>query len=486
MCVACSLADGLGKMMAENEEKKRFQIGRRQFLGGAFALAGAAGATSLGLSSLAGCSSSGAAPSKDGLATVAFTNGSVYTMATSQPWAEAVAINGTKIIAVGSTSSIQQQIGSKTQVIDLKGQMLMPGFVEGHTHPLLGGFFTSGVDLQFPELSQALDAIRQYATANPTGALRGFGWRLDMFPPEGPTKDLLDAIVPDRPVMLFSIDVHSMWCNSKALEVANVTAQTPDPIPGFSFFTRDAQNNPTGYVLEVVAELLVANAVEPVTVQAMSKYFGDWLPKASQAGITTLFDAAVPPVGGGESNMLQIYADYETKGQLPFRVVACHAAKGPADVDAAVSSTLALQAKFNTELFQARVLKIVADGTEEGFTAFMLEDYSDRPGFKGTPPFSQAQLNQMAAAADLAGVDIHVHACGDATVRMALNAIQAAIANNPQRDRRNTIAHNVLVDDADIPRFAQLGVNAEFSPNWHSYDPDTVTTLQSRCGPPAS
>ena len=482
MCVACSLADGLGKMMAENRQKSRAQIGRRQFLGSAFAIAGAAGASSLGLSSLAGCSSGGAAPSKDGLATVAFTNGAVYTMATSQPWAEAVAINGTKIVAVGSTASVQEQIGPKTQVIDLKGQMLMPGFIEGHTHPLLGGFFTSGVDLQSPTLAEALDAIKQYAEANPTGALRGFGWRLDMFPDGEPTKEILDAVVPDRPVMLFSIDVHSMWCNSKALQVANITAATPDPIPGFSYFKRDGQNNPTGYVLEVVAELIVANAVEPVTVQTMAKYFGDWLPKASQAGITTLFDAAVPPVGGGESDMIQIYADYETKGQLPLRVVACHAAKGPADVDTAVSSTLALQAKFNTELVQARVLKIVADGTEEGFTAYMLEDYSDRPGFKGTPPFTQAQMNLMATNADLAGVDIHVHACGDATVRMALDAIQAAIAANPKRDRRNTIAHNVLVDDADIPRFAELGVNAEFSPNWHSYDPDTVNTLQSRIG----
>ena len=483
MCVACSLAEGLGKFMAENRPKTPVQVGRRQFLTGALTLAGAAGAASIGLPMLTGCATnSPIQPSTDGLATVAFTNGAVYTMNTSQPWAEAVAVNGHQIVAVGSNATVQGYIGSKTQIIDLQGQMLMPGFVEGHTHPLLGSFFTSGVDVQYPTLDEAIDAIKAYAAANPTGVLRGFGWRLDMFPSGAPTKDILDAIVPDRPVMLFSIDVHSMWVNSKALEVAGITANTPDPQKGFSFFVRDAQGNPTGYVVEVVAELMVATKLEPLTAQTMSKYFGAWLPKASQAGITTLFDAAVPPIAGDEADMIQIYADYEAKGQLPLRIVACHAAKATVDVVTAVSSTLALHKQFNTDLVQARVLKIVADGTEEGFTAFMLQEYSDRPGYLGTSAFTPAEMNLMAMQADLAGVDIHVHACGDATVRMALDAIEQAIAVNPKRDRRHTIAHNVLVDDADIPRFAKLGVTAEFSPNWHSYDPDTMVTLMSRCG----
>ena len=489
MCVACSLSVGLGKLAAENRRsahvagKGEVQMGRRQFLGGALAFAGAAGATGMGLPMLTGCSGSNPAPpSPDGTATMAFTNGAVYTMATAQPQAQAVAINGNKIIAVGSNSSVQSFIGPKTTVIDLQGQMLMPGFIEGHTHPFLGAYFTSGVDLQFPTLPEALNAITAYVAANPTGPLRGFGWRMDMFPPEGPTRQLLDAIVSDRPIMLFAIDVHSLWVNSKALEIAGITAQTPDPVPGFSYFVKDAQGNPTGFVLEVLAELAVVNAVEPVTVQTMSSYLAGWFPKAAAAGITTLFDASVPPLADDEGDIIQVYANHEASGEMPFRVVACHAATGPSAVAAAATTTVALSKRFNTPLVQARILKIVADGTEEGWTAHMLAPYTDKPDEVGTSPFTQDQMNSMVAAADLAGIDVHIHACGDATVRSALDAIEAAIASNPARDRRHTIAHNVLVDDADIPRFGKLGVIAEFSPNWHSYDPDTTKILPTRIG----
>ncbi len=461
-------------------------MGRRQFLGGALAMAGAAGAAGMGLPMLTGCASSNPKPnppSPDGMATMAFTNGAVYTMAAAQPQAQAVAINGNKILAVGSNSSVQSFIGPKTKVIDLQGQMLMPGFVEGHTHPFLGAYFTSGVDLQFPTLQEALDAITAYVAATPTGPLRGFGWRMDMFPPDGPTRQMLDAIVSDRPIMLFAIDVHSLWCNSKALEIAGITSSTPDPIPNFSYFYRDAQGNPTGFVLEVLAELAIVNAVEPVTVATMSSYLKAWFPKAAAAGITTLFDASVPPLADDEGDIIQTYANYEASGDMPFRVVACHAATGPSAVPAAATTTIALSKRFNTPLVQARVLKIVADGTEEGWTAKMLQPYTDRPDESGTSPFTQNQMNSMVAAADLAGIDVHIHACGDATVRSGLDAIQAAIASNPARDRRHTIAHNVLVDDADIPRFAKLGVIAEFSPNWHSYDPDTTVVLPTRLGP---
>ena len=414
---------------------------------------------------------------------MAFTNGAVYTMASAQPQAQAVAINGNKIIAVGSTSSVQSFIGPKTTVIDLQGQMLMPGFIEGHTHPFLGAYFTSGVDLQFATLDEALNAITAYVAANPTGPLRGFGWRMDMFPPDGPNRAMLDAIVSDRPMLLFAIDVHSLWCNSKALEIAGITSQTVDPVPEFSTFARDAQGNPTGFVLEVAAELMVVNAVEPVTVASMSSYLSGWFPKAAAAGITTLFDASVPPLSDDEGDIIQVYATAEASGTMPFRVVACHAATKPEHVAAAASTTVALSKRFNSAQVQARVLKIVADGTEEGWTAHMLAPYTDRPDKGvGSPPFTQDQMNSMVAAADLAGIDVHIHACGDATVRSGLDAIQAAIAANPARDRRHTIAHNVLVDDADIPRFAKLNVIAEFSPNWHSFDPDTTEILPIRIG----
>ena len=153
-----------------------------------------------------------------------------------------------------------------TKVIDLAGRMLMPGFVGSHIHPFVGAFMTSGVDLQLPTRADALAAIASYAKAHTTGPIRGFGWRVDMFPPEGPTRDMLDSAIPDRPAFFFAIDGHSLWVNSKALEIARIDARTPDPIPDFSFFVRDKTGKPTGYVLETSAILEVVNAVEPISL----------------------------------------------------------------------------------------------------------------------------------------------------------------------------------------------------------------------------
>ena len=413
--------------------------------------------------------------------TTLFRNGKIYTLVPDRPWAEAVVVTDDKITYVGSEAGAKGYIGPGTETVDLAGRMLMPGFIEGHVHPLIGSFFTSGVDLQLPDRDAALKAIGDYAKQNPSGTVRGFGWRMDMFGPVGPTAAELDEVVPDRPAMMFAIDCHSMWVNSKALELAGVSRSTIDPAPGFSFYQRDAEGNPTGFVLEVPAMAPVVVAIEPITVASMSALLGQWMPKAAAAGVTTVFDAAVPPIGKDAGDMIQIYADFEARGELPFRVVACHAVKGP-PIDKAVAITEGLRQRFKSPLVEARMLKIVTDGTPEGWTACMLEPYSDRPDTRGATALDQQQLTALIKEADAAGIDVHSHACGDATVRMLLDAFEAAIASNPPRDRRNTIAHLVFVDDADMHRFAKLGINGQFSLNWHSLDADTGETIKDRCG----
>ena len=186
-------------------------------------------------------------------ASVIFRNGKVYTLDARKPWAQAVAVAGDKIVAVGSDADVLALAGPETKVIDLAGRMLMPGFVESHIHPFLGAFMTAGVDLQVPTAKDALAAIAAFAKAHPTGTIRGFGWRVDMFPPEGPTREMLDAVIADRPAFFLAIDAHSLWANSKALEIAKIDAHTPDPVPGFSYYVRDRSGRPTGYVMETSA-----------------------------------------------------------------------------------------------------------------------------------------------------------------------------------------------------------------------------------------
>lgn len=412
-----------------------------------------------------------------------FHNGRVYTVRPEMPWAQAVAVTAHSITFVGDDDGALTFAGPDTQVIDLAGKLLMPGFVEGHIHPFLGAFMSYGVDLQVPTGQDALDAIAAYAKDNPTGPVRGFGWRVDMFGPEGPTRADLDRVLPDRPGLFFAIDGHSMWANSKALEIAGITRDSQDPIPGFSYYVRDGNGDPTGYVLEVDAVLGLVNAIEPISAESMEKLLLAWLPKASEAGITSVFDAGVPPIGGDQGALIELYTHVESTGALPFRVVASYSVKSP-PIEDVVTQVRALREQISTDLVDVGIVKIVGDGTQGGYTAWLLEPYADKPDSTGGSPFTEAQWRRLVADADAAGFDVHVHACGDRTARTALDSIEAATAANPPRDRRHTVAHLVYVEDPDSARFGPLGVVAQFSANWLSADPDTLQNMAARYGAP--
>ncbi|MGO4446030.1 amidohydrolase [Mycobacterium sp. 2YAF39] len=416
-------------------------------------------------------------------ADVVFRNGPIYTVSTAAPWAEAVAVTGNRISYVGDEAGAMALAGPDTKVIDLGGRLLMPGFVEGHIHPFLGAFLTTGVDLQVPTGADALAAIEKYAKDNPDGPVRGFGWRVDMFGPEGPTRADLDRVLPDRPGFFFAIDGHSLWANSRALEKAGITRDTKDPIPGFSYYVRDEDGEPTGYLLEVNAVLGLVDAIEPISPETMGKLMEEWLPKASAAGITSVFDAGVPPIGDDQGALIELYADAESRGALPFRVVASYTVKSP-PVDGAVAELTDIRNRIATELVQVGVVKVIGDGTQGGYTAWLIEPYADKPESTGASPFTEEQWHQLVRDVDAAGFDVHVHACGERTARTALDSVERAIAANPPRDRRHTIAHLVYVQDPDNQRFGELDVVAQFSANWMSADPDTVVNMAARYGKP--
>ncbi|BBZ33138.1 amidohydrolase [Mycolicibacterium confluentis] len=478
MCTACEWAPHFAAFGRRN------QVTRRTVLRTAVTTAAVTTAAMVASACSSG-SGTDVSPTSDGGgdADFVFHNGKVYTVSPDTPWAQAVAVTGNTITYVGDEAGAMELAGPRTRVIDLNGQLLMPGFVEGHIHPFLGGFLSTGVDLQVPTGADALDAIARYARDNPTGPVRGFGWRVDMFGPQGPTRGDLDRILPDRPAFFFAIDGHSLWANSKALEMAGVHRDTPDPIPGFSYYMRDENGDPTGYVLEVDALLGVVNAVEPISADTMATLLEAWLPKASEAGITSVFDAGVPPVGSDQGALIAKYTEIEQRGALPFRVVASYSVKS-APVDDAVQKLTQLRNQISTDLVQVGAVKIIGDGTQEGYTAWLLEPYADKPDSIGASPFTEEQWHQLVEQVDAAGYDVHIHACGERTARVGLDSIEQAIAKNPPRERRHTVAHLVYVEDPDSARFGELGVVAQFSANWMSADPDTVENMAARYGSP--
>ena len=456
-------------------EPTAHHMSRRQVLA-TFALMGAAPVM------LAGCNSRTTEPSSEN-ADVIFRNGTVYTVDPAKPRAEAVATRGKQIIHVGTTDDAMALAGPSTRVVDLDGGTLLPGFAEGHIHPIAGSAITRGVDLQYDTRDAILAALRDYApTVAGTGPVRGFGWRYDAFPATGPRREDLDAIWPDRPVLLIAIDAHSAWVNTKTLELAGITRDTTDPVPGFSVFQRDPDGTPTGYLVEVPAYMQVLNSVVPMDEAFVADSLAKWVPDASAAGITSVFDAGVGIMS--EDKAFGHYRDLETAGKLPFRVTGSYYYNDPKTDP--LPKIIALRDGPQTELVHVNVLKIVMDGVDAGRTAAMLAPYADQPDTDGQPLFSAEQINDVVARADAQGIDVHVHCIGDRSTRMTLDAIEAAMKANPQRDRRNTIAHLQYVDPQDIPRLGALGVVAQVSAQWATPDPYWYKVTTVRWGPERS
>ncbi len=403
-----------------------------------------------------------------------FKNGAVYTIESKAQKAEAVAVTGKTITYVGSTEGITPFVGKDTEVIDLKGRMLLPGFVESHIHPTLA-IVASGADLACDSVAEVLARVKSWADAHPDAKLvQGFGWRYTLFSTTGPNKADLDKLFPDKPVLLVAIDAHSAWVNSKALEMAGVDAKTPDPAPGVSFFQRDPQTGePTGWVVETLAEQQVLAKLNPPTPEAVIAAAAEKFQEFAAAGITAAFDAGMGTVPTDRG--LEGYQQLEKENKLPVRIVGSYYWNNPEITDP-VADVLELRRKFNSELVQVRALKIMFDGGEAQHTAVMLQPYADRPGFLGEFSIDEKLVKAAVLKAQANGVDTHAHCYGDGTVRTYLDAVEQARKAYPNSPSRHASAHNIFVSDQDVPRFAKLNVTMQSSTQWAMPDPTIKRT----------
>jgi len=410
------------------------------------------------------------------IADYVFKNGAIYTIESKVPKAEAIAVSGKKISYVGSNEGVTTFIGKNTQVVDLKGKMLLPGFVESHIHPTLA-IVASGADLSCDSVSEVLARVKTWAEAHPEAKIiQGFGWRYTLFSTIGPNKADLDKLFPDKPVLLVAIDGHSAWVNSKALELAGIDAHTPDPAPGVSFFQRDPKNNePTGWVVETLAEQQIFAKLNPPTPEAVIAAAAQKFQEFATAGITALFDAGMGTIPTERG--LEGYQQLEKEGKLPIRIVACYYWNNSAITDP-VDKVMALRKKFNSELVQARTLKIMFDGGEAQHTAVLLQPYADQPGFHGEYSIHANLVKASVLKAQANGIDTHAHCYGDATVRTYLDAVEQARKAYPDSPSRHASAHNIFISDADVPRFAKLNVTMQSSAQWAMPDPTIERTSQ--------
>jgi len=390
-------------------------------------------------------------------------NAKVYTVNDAAPWAEAVAIKGDEIVFVGSNHDALALAGDNTEVTDLQGQMLLPGFIDSHAHPVAGGAYALALALDtYARPEDWVQAIAAYSDANEDlPVIFGYGFLASAFD-NGPTKSMIDAVVSDRPVFIMDEGFHGAWANSQLLSKLGINRETADPDPGFSYYKRDSEGNPTGYLLEGTASLAMEE-LDIITEESVTRGTAVVMEQMNRYGITAVFDAGALDVADFQLNVLKTL---EESGKLNLHYVGSWMVVDPEQMEEGLAQVQQLD-KNSPYTF---MLKIMDDGTIEGKTAAMFSDYQDEPGNNGKTVFTEEQLQWMLSEAVSMGMDVHIHALGERAINDALNAIAATKEKYPEADSRFTITHIQVMTDSDVQRFAELDVIAQSTPLWASYD----------------
>ncbi len=407
-------------------------------------------------------------------ADLALTGGKIYTVDKDRSWAETVAIKDGRIIFVGTTEGAQAHIGEATKVVDLKGRMVVPGFQDSHVHPITGGIEANACDLNgLDTVEQYVAKIKECAAANPDEPwITGGGWLMSAFGPGAlARKELIDAVVPDRPVKLDSRDGHTIWVNSKALEIAGITNRTPDPPDGR--IDRDPKTGKAIGSLQEGADVLVEEKIPPDSDAKLDAGLRYSIKYLNSLGITAVQDASVNETVDG----LGTYRRLDDAGELSLHVVASLWWKRDEGLEQ-IEEMKRLRSEYTKGHIDAGTVKIMQDGVMENYTAVMLEPYllPGKKDVRGIPMVDPEKLKEVVTRLDAEGFQVHFHAIGDGAIRQALDAIEAARTANGDLGHRHHISHIQLIDEADVPRFKALGVVANYQPLWACAD-EYITEL---------
>jgi predicted amidohydrolase YtcJ len=389
-------------------------------------------------------------------------NAKIWTVDKSQPTAQAVAVLGERIVAVGSDAEIEAWRGPNTRVIDAGGKLLLPGFNDAHTHFVQSG--AALANLQLHDVTSPTEFARRVAQKAKEVAkgewILGGNWDETRWtPPALPTKDLIDSFTSDKPVFLSRYDGHSALANSAALRLAGITRQTPDP-PG-GVIVRDAQGNPTG-VLRDAAVDFVSKVIPPLSHEQRLEAIKRAMALAASVGVTSVQNM------NPDYADIAAYAELRERHELTVRVYA--APLITEGVDDQVK--LGLRHAFGGPFLRIGVVKAFADGSLGSRTAYFFEPYSDQPGNYGLLSDEMTPLSLMRERmmkADSAGLQICTHAIGDRAISTVLDLYAEVIRAHGDADRRFRIEHAQHMAAKDFDRFAQLHVIASVQP-YHAID----------------
>lgn len=414
-------------------------------------------------------------------------NGEIYTLDTVRTWADAIAIRGREIVYVGNDREALKLKGAETRVVDLRGRMVLPGFQDAHVHPIEAGMAYLGCSLhEGVSVEDYVRLVSDCAKNSPDAPfIDGGGWTMDIFQQGLPDKKLLDAVVPDRPVILKSATGHQLWVNSKMLALAGIDKNTKNPPRGRIDRYQDS-NEPSGSLQENSAMNLAFDKRPPYSksqMQAALRFGQEYL---NQFGVTTVQDALLKLDGNEAYVGGPTYADMDKAGELSLRVVGALVWNTDLGLEQ-IARIIAARDRFNTPRFKAPSVKIWLDGVIEVHTAALLEPYLDRDdNHRGDLLIAPDLLDKLVTHLDALGFQLHFHAIGDAAIRQSLDSLQVAREVNGIRDSRHHLSHIELFDPADIPRLRELDVVANFQPYWAWADKYITELTMPKLGPQRS
>jgi len=387
---------------------------------------------------------------------LAVVNARVWTGDRARPWADAIAVDGERIAMVGSSAEVRKAATNKTNIVDARGMMVVPGFIDAHIHFLIGGFGLASVQLRDAKSrNEFVRRIAEYARTLPSGAwITNGDWDHEQWGGELPCRDWIDAATPDNPVWINRLDGHMALANSAALRAAGVDASTSDIAGGT--IVRDETGAPTG-ILKDNAQPLVGNVVPKPTPEQEDRALDAAMRFVASKGVTSVHNM-------GTWNDLAVFDRAHQAGRLGTRIYAAV----PIDTWERLRDAVAARGRGDHWL-RTGALKGFVDGSLGSHTAAMLETFTDAPNDMGLFVNTPEDLYEWTSGADKAGLHIIVHAIGDRAIRTQLDIYERVERENGPRDRRFRIEHAQHIAPPDIPRFGSLGVIASVQP-YHAID----------------
>lgn len=381
----------------------------------------------------------------------------VFDSVRTEPFEGFVVVEGNRIKEVVEGSDISAYQGSDTIVKEYGDNLVMAGFQDSHTHLLMAGLFKTYVNLGDAKTEEeAALMVKEAADKDPdkTGWVRGFSWYHVFWENKTlPTKASLDKYFPDRPVCLINAEAHGAWVNSKALELAGITDDTPDPFGGE--IARDENGEATGFLYESASGMVTGLAFD-FTDEEERAIVKNYMEVAASYGITSMND--VQPYFHGNMGNLDVYSQMDKDGELTVRI---HAAP---DLLGDLDEVEEWREKYRSDKLRVEQLKQFLDGVSTTHTALVIDEYSDDPGNHGIALMDHDAIKAAVPEAHKRGFSVKLHSCGDLSARMALDFYENAIKLHGKNQCRHAIEHIEMLDDADLPRFGELGIVPSVQP----------------------